>query len=148
LGCERMATKVTTEVLIAGKVYTIGGYESEEFYQRIASYINSKINESAETEGYNKLPTDMKATLLQLNIAEDLFKAKKKVENLEAGLDEKEKALYDLKHELISTQLKLEETEKSLKDMEAENKELQLNKARLETSLEDVLFGKGKNDKK
>ena len=97
-------------------------------------------------EGYNKLSQDMKSTLIELNIAEDLFKAKKKVETLEQTLEEKEKALYDLKHELISTQLKIEELEKSYKDMEKENKELQLTKARLETSLEDVLFGKQQNN--
>ncbi len=140
-----MSSKVTTEVLIAGKVYTLSGYETEEFFQKIASYVNSKMAEAAEMEGYNKLPTDMKATMIELNIAEDLFKAKKKVESLELNLEEKEKALYNLKHELISTQLKLEEVEKTVKDLENDNKELQLNKARLEASLEDVLFGKEKN---
>ena len=72
-----MSSKVTTEVLIAGKVYTLSGYETEEFFQKIASYVNSKMAEAAEMEGYNKLPTDMKATMIELNIAEDLFKAKK-----------------------------------------------------------------------
>lgn len=141
-----MSGKTNTEVLIAGKVYCLSGYESEEFLQKIASYINNKIAESAAMEGYNKLSQDMKSTLIELNIAEDLFKAKKKVETLEQTLEEKEKALYDLKHELISTQLKIEELEKSYKDMEKENKELQLTKARLETSLEDVLFGKQQNN--
>lgn len=141
-----MSSKINTEVLIAGKVYTLSGYESEEFYQKIASYINSKISEASAMEGYNKLPTDMKATMIELNVAEDLFKAKKKVESLELSLEEKEKALYNLKHELISTQLKLEEVEKTVKDLEGENKELQLNKARLEASLEDVLFGKQNNE--
>lgn len=137
-----MAAKTTTEVLIAGKVYKLGGYENEEFYQRIASYINNKIVESSGQEGYNKLPTDMKATLLQLNIAEDLFNTKKKLENIENSLADKEKALYDLKHELISMQLKLEEADAKIGELEAANKELELNKARLETSLEDALFKK------
>ncbi|MBR5337664.1 MAG: cell division protein ZapA [Lachnospiraceae bacterium] len=137
-----MAAKTTTEVLIAGKVYKLGGYETEEFYQRIASYINNKIVESSGLDGYNKLPTDMKATLLQLNIAEDLFNTKKKLEGLESNMADKEKALYDLKHELISMQLKMEEMDKKIKSLEEENHELQLNKARLETSLEDALFGK------
>ena len=137
-----MAGKTNTEVLIAGKVYCLSGYESEEFLQKIASYINSKIQESSAMEGYSKLSAEMRSVLLELNIAEDLFKAKAKVEAVEQTIEEKEKALYDLKHELISTQLKLEELEKSYKDLEHENKELQLTKARLETSLEDVLFGK------
>ena len=64
---------------------------------------------------------------------------------VETRLADKEKALYDLKHELISTQLKLEEMDKEIKALRAENHELELNKARLETSLEDALFGKNKN---
>ncbi len=135
-----MASKTTTEVLIAGKVYKLGGYETEEFYQRIASYINNKIVESSGLEGYNKLPTDMKATLLQLNIAEDLFNVKKKLEQVENSLADKDKAIYDLKHELVSMQLKLEDADKKIKSLEDEKKELELNKARLETSLEDALF--------
>ncbi len=137
-----MAAKTTTEVLIAGKVYTLGGYETEEFYQKIASYINNKIVESSGLDGYNKLPTDMKATLLQLNIAEDLFNVKKKLEQVEGSLADKDKAVYDLKHELIAMQLKLEDADKRIKELEEANKELELNKARLETSLEDALFGK------
>ena len=37
-----MSSKNTTEVIIGGKVFTLGGYESEEYLQKIASYINNK----------------------------------------------------------------------------------------------------------
>ena len=36
-----MALKSDTEVIIGGKVYTISGYESEEYMQKVASYINN-----------------------------------------------------------------------------------------------------------
>ena len=40
-----MASKTDTEVIIGGKVYTLSGYESEEYLQKVASYINNKMNE-------------------------------------------------------------------------------------------------------
>ena len=58
--------------------------------------------------------------------------------------ENKDKEIFDLKHELISLQIKIDEYEKTIKNLESEIKELQLNKARLETSLEDVLLGKTK----
>ena len=82
----------------------------------------------------------MKNTLIQLNIADDYFKAKAQVEKLERDLENKEKELYDLKHDLISNTVKTESAETSVKELEAKNKELLLNKARLEAALEDKLL--------
>ena len=41
-----MSAKNNTQVIIAGKIYTLSGYESEEYLQRVASYLNGKIPES------------------------------------------------------------------------------------------------------
>ncbi len=103
-----MASKTDTEVIIGGKVYTLSGYESEEYLQRVASYVNNKVNEYSKVEGFLRQPLDMQNTLLQLNMADDYLKAKKQVSLLEEELQAKEKEIYDLKHELISTQMKLE----------------------------------------
>ena len=40
-----MAVKNTAQVVIGGKIITLGGYESEEYFQKVASYINNKIAE-------------------------------------------------------------------------------------------------------
>ncbi len=61
-----MSSKSNTEVLIGGKVYTLSGYEGEEYLQKVAAYINSKINEFNEMESVRRFPVDMKSTLLQL----------------------------------------------------------------------------------
>ena len=45
---------------------------------------------------------------------------------------DRDKEIYDLKHDLISNQVKTENAEASMKELEAQNKELLLNKARLE----------------
>lgn len=137
-----MAEKTSAEVIIGGKVYTLSGYEGEEYLQRVATYINNKINEFNSMEELRRFPSDMKATLLHLNIADDYFKAKAQVEKLEQEIEQKDKEIYDLKHDLISNQIKAESDEKARKELEAENHELLLNKAKLEASLEDALLGK------
>lgn len=46
--------------------------------------------------------------MLEINIADDYFKAQEQVSALEKQRDEMEKEAYSLKHELVSTQMKLE----------------------------------------
>ena len=142
-----MSAKTSAEVVIDGKVYTLSGYEGEEYLQKVAAYINNKISEYDAIEDFRHLPMNMKSTYIQLNIADDYFKAKSHVEKLEKDLEIKEKEIYDLKHELISNQIKAESAEASLKELEATNKDLLLNKARLEATLEDTLLD-GKNKKR
>jgi cell division protein ZapA len=136
-----MSAKTSAEVVIDGKVYTLSGYEGEEYLQKVAAYINNKLNEFNEIDDYKYIPLNMKNTLIQLNIADDYFKAKEQVEKLERDLEKKEKEIYDLKHDLISNQVKTESAEESVKELQAQNKELLLNKERLEAALEDKLLG-------
>ncbi|MBQ2609993.1 MAG: cell division protein ZapA [Butyrivibrio sp.] len=114
-----MASKTDTEVIIGGKVFTLSGYEGEEYLQKVASYINNKIAEYNKLDGFKRQPVDTQNVLLQLNIADDYFKLKKQIELMEEQLTEKEKELYDLKHELIATQIKLENTEKNSKSLQS-----------------------------
>lgn len=132
-----MAEKTSAEVVIGGKVYTLSGYESEEYLQKVAVYINGKINEFDSIEGYQRFPADMKATLLELNIADDYFKAKKQGDSLESDIELKDKEMYDLKHELISAQIKLENAEKELAKMKEENNDLQMQIVKLETEMKN-----------
>lgn len=140
-----MSAKTNAEVLIGGKVYTLSGFESEEYLQKVASYINNKINEIDEVETFRRFSNDMKATLIELNIADDYFKAKEQADKLELELEAKEREIYNLKHDLISNQVQTESNTKRLEELEAENKELLLNKAKLEAALEDSLLGKVKS---
>ena len=135
-----MSAKTSAEVVIDGKVYTLSGYEGQEYLQKVAAYINSKINEFDSLENTKHLPSNMKGTLIQINIADDYFKAKAQVEKLERDIELKDRELYDLKHDLISNQIKAESVDERIKELEAENRELLLNKARLETTLEDALL--------
>lgn len=115
-----MSSKTDVEVIIGGKVFTLSGYESEEYLQKVASYINNKINEYARIDAFKKQPAEVQNFLMQLNIADDYFKAKKQISLLEEEIQRKEKELYDLKHELISSQIKMENVEKTNKELRAE----------------------------
>ena len=77
----------------------------------------------------------MQNTLLQLNMADDYFKAKKQINHLEEDLDAKDKELYDLKHELISTQIKLENAEKISRGAKDELEDMQKRIVKLESEL-------------
>lgn len=130
-----MSVKTDTEVIIGGKVFTLSGFESEDYLQKVASYINNKIAEYTKVESFKRQSTDMQNILLQLNIADDYFKAKKQIEVLEEEIDNKEKELYNIKHELIASQIKLENTEKSIKNLQNEVNESAKKIVRLETEL-------------
>ena len=132
-----MSVKTDTEVIIGGKVFTLSGYESEEYLQRVASYINNKAAEYNKVESFKRQPVDTQSVLLQLNIADDYFKAKKQISLLEEELQSKEKELYDLKHELIAAQIKLENTEKNMKSLQNEVNESAKKIIRLETELKN-----------
>ena len=132
-----MSSKNKTEVLIAGKIFTLSGYESEEYLQKVATYINNKIAEFKKLDGYNHQTKENKSILLELNIADDYFKAKKQVEMVEEELSEKDKELYDLKHELINAQIQLENQEKDQEASRKENTELQKEVVRLQTERDE-----------
>lgn len=130
-------SKTDTEVVIGGKVFTLSGYESVEYLQKVAAYINNKVLEYSRLDSFRRQPLDMQNVLLELNIADDYFKAKKQISILEEDIQAKEKELYDLKHELIAAQIKLENTEKNMKELQLELNENAKKVVRLETELKE-----------
>lgn len=133
-----MSSKTDTEVIIGGKIFTLSGYESEEYLQKVASYINNKLDEYSKIDSFRRQSLDTQSVLLQLNIADDYFKSKKQISLLEEELQAKEKELYDLKHELIAAQIKLESTEKKVKEMQMDVNESTKKIIRLETELKET----------
>ena len=129
-----MSSRTDSKVLIGGKIYTLSGYESEEYLQKIASYLNNKIKELNQLQGYKRMSADMQKIFLELNIADDYFKAKKRIDEMEADMDDKDKAEYDLKHELISAQVQIEDAGKEISRIRDEIAEMQKQIVRLEAS--------------
>ena len=132
-----MAVKNTAQVVIDGKIITLGGYESEEYFQKVAAYMNNMISELSQMPGYSRQAMETKHTLISLNITDDYFKAKKQAEVFEQDLQQKDQEMYDLKHELISAQIKLENAEKELAKMKEENIDLQMQIVKLETEMKN-----------
>ena len=66
-----MSSKNNTEVIIDGKIYTLSGYESEEYLQKVAGYINNKITEFKQDDGFKRQTLEVQRTLLNINIADD-----------------------------------------------------------------------------
>ena len=136
-----MAVKNTAQVIIGGKIITLGGYESEEYFQQVASYMNKKIGELETVPGYGRQPMETKHMLLSLNITDDYFKAKKQVETYELDLQQKDQEMYDLKHELISLRMQIEEAQKNEQEaldeknlLEGKVKELEKELSKVELS--------------
>ena len=132
-----MSAKTDTEVIIGGKVLTVSGNESAEYLQKVATYINNKMNEYNKMDSFKHQSVDTQHMLMLLNIADDYFKAKNQQELREQELRAKENELYDLKHELIATQMKLDNTVKSLQEAQNELNENSKQIVRLETELKE-----------
>ena len=134
-----MAVKNTTQVLIGGKIVTLSGYESEEYLQKVANYMNNKLTELGQIPGYNRQTLETRHTLLSLNIADDYFKAKRQAEMYEEDLEAKDMEMYDLKHDLINGQVELDKVKKIVHDKDGEILELQKKAEELEKELEELL---------
>ncbi len=134
-----MAVKNTTQVLIGGKVITLSGYESEEYLQKVASYMNNKLTELGQLPGYSRQAQETRHTLLSLNIADDYFKAKRQAEMYEEELEAKDREMYDLKHDLINGQVELDRGKEAGQDKDRQIAELQAKVEELEKELEELL---------
>lgn len=126
------------EVIINNKRYTLSGYEGEEYLQKIASYINSKHSEFRNKDAYKFLDADLKNILMQINIADDFYKARERMKEIEKDNEAKSNEIFDLKHELISTQTKLDSAQKEIEEIKRELYETQKKIVRLETELNDI----------
>lgn len=76
------------KVVIFGEVYELTSSESQEHVENVAAYIDNKLTEIYSKKSYEYINHRLKTLFVSLNIADDLFKEKKKVEALE--LEKKE----------------------------------------------------------
>ena len=122
-----MAKKNTADVLINGKVYTISGYESTAYLQKVATYLNEMEEKVAVTEGYARLTADEKQLLKNMNLADVYFKADAARESLEKEKEQKDRELYSLKHDLMERihelEAQLEKAQKQTSRQGVENRQ-------------------------
>lgn len=128
-----MNTRNDLEVIINNKRYTLSGYESEEYLQRIASFINSKYAEFRSNEGYNHLDTELKNVLMQINLADDYYKMERRTKELEEDLARRDRELFELKHTLVTMQTQVDELTEKLVECNENYNEAQKTIIRLES---------------
>ena len=128
-----MAKKNTADVLINGKVYTISGYESTAYLQKVAAYLNEMEEKVTAMDGYRRLGSEEKQLLKNMNLADEYFKASDAKEQLERELENRDKEIYGLKHDLIDAKMEKEKLMERIHELEA-----QLEKAQKQTSRQGV----------
>ena len=127
-----MVQKNDIKVVINNKVYTLSGQESEDYLQNVTTYINGKIAECQSSEAYRRFNAEYQNVLLALNIADDYFKAKDQVNQMLTEDDDKDKQIYDLRHEVIEVQIKYESAQKMIEEYKDKISELQRQIIKLE----------------
>ncbi len=129
-----MAKKNTADVLIGGKVYTISGYESTAYLQKVAAYLNEIEEQVSGMEGYRRLSSEEKQLLKNMNLADAYFKASDARDQLEKEIEQKDKEIYGLKHDLIDAEMDKEKLQKQIRDLEARLKDEEKRQNRLAQS--------------
>lgn len=130
-----MKDKNDVEVLIDGRKYTICGFESAEYLQQVASYINRKFNDFKKEDYYARLDMDLRNVLLAINIADDYYKAKKKASEYRTENELKDKMVLDMKHEIIQFQESVKAKDKKIGELEAALEKAEKKIIELETRL-------------
>jgi len=125
-----MTQKNESKVLIGGNVYTLSGDESEEYLQRVALYMNKKMDEVRSSDNGKKLNTRLQSVLLAINIADDYFKMKTRMDesngsedSLKDDIDKLEEDLTKLKDQLTSKDKKIGELENEINHYKKELEE-------------------------
>lgn len=130
-----MKSRNDVEVLIDGRKYTICGFESDEYLQKVANYINRKFTEFKKKDNYSRLDMDLRNVLLAINIADDYQKAQKKANEYRTENELKDKMVLDLKHEIIQLQEDIKERDNKGKDLEKKLENAEKKIVELETRL-------------
>lgn len=139
-----MEDKNYAEVLIDGKIYTLGGAEDQQYLQKVAAYITEKMTQLRRQDRFSRQSQEYQAVMVALNIADDYFKALAKADAADRRSEAMEKETYGLKHELVVTQMSLERREQELEQVRGEFKRLQAEKDSLTQQLQaaqDALAG-------
>lgn len=130
-----MNTKNDVEVIINGKQYTLSGYESSDYLQRIANHINDKIAEFKQQESYLRLDIEMRNILLAINLSDEYYKAIKDSNDLKNENEDMEKEIFDIKHEMLTMQSEIDKAKEKIKELSDEKQKAQNEIIRLETEL-------------
>ena len=114
--------KIRTTVRVAGKEYTIASYDPQEHVQRVAAYVDRKMN---ELNLATRLPSAQLAVLTAVNVTDDMLKAQDEVRRLRRELGEAREQLEKtekLPEEITSAEAEVQRLREEL-DKERERRQ-------------------------
>ena len=88
--------KIRTTVRIAGKDYTMSGYDSEDYVRRVAIFVDRKIRELSMA---TRMPTQDVCVLTAVTVADEMLKAQDEINRLRRELAETRQALEEAQKE-------------------------------------------------
>ena len=120
-----MNNRNDVEVLIDGRRYTICGFESDEYLQKVASYINQKFGEFKKIDNYRSMDLELRNVLLAINISA-IYHSEREL---------KDRMILEMKHEMIELQDAAKEHDKKVAELEKALEEAKKKNIELETRL-------------
>ena len=100
---EREKTRVT--VRIAGKDYTIASYDTPEHVNRVAEYVDRKMN---ELNLATHLPASQLAVLAAVNATDDMLKSRDEIDRLRRETEAVREMMERLKTEVADQDREIE----------------------------------------
>jgi hypothetical protein len=98
--------KQLIDVVIGGKIFKLSAEENPEYIQKIAEYIDNKLNELNVASASDIMNNEYLSIILALNIADDLFKEKGLNDEKEIDIDsptpEQMRQIAELKTQLMA----------------------------------------------
>ena len=85
--------KIRTTVRIAGKDYTMSGYDSEDYVRRVALYVDRKIQELSMT---TRMPMQDVSVLTAVLMADEMLKAQDENNRLRKELMEASRRIDEM----------------------------------------------------
>ncbi len=89
--------KIRTTVRIAGKDYTMSGYDSENYMRRVAIFVDRKISELSMVTRMNVQDS---AVLTAVTVADDLIKSQDENKRLRRELEDARAQMEQMQKEL------------------------------------------------
>ena len=130
-----MNKKNDTQVMILNKQYTLSGFESDEYLQRIAYLINSMYDEVRKLDIYKSMDMETKFILLAINLADEYCKIKARNDELKSDGDRHTDEIGALRREILDLKAKLDAAAKERELLKEKIVEEQKKNVKLETEL-------------
>ena len=92
-----MQNKIKTTVHIAGREYAISSYDSEEYVQGVAGWVDRRMRELHQA---TRLPGGQLAVLTAVNAADDMMKSREEIRRLKRELEAARTEIARLKNKI------------------------------------------------